>query len=287
MLRHAAVCLAAAGALISAACSNSSGTSSSSPPSGGHSLPVIQLADMPTGTATLSWSPATTLITTTVDMHGFTPSSSHAMHIHPGTCADQTQPPSVPFPDISAGAGGAVHQSVVSAPVPSGIPRGSYLNIHLAPSAQLGAPTEVSFTPIACADIPAGTPPTGPVTLKLQTPPQHGQIPQGTAMLAYNGTTHSLEVEIKARGLPPNSAHAAHIHSGSCIAQGAVLYPLPDLQANASGDASVTTAVNNVNSAPPATGWYVNVHMGPMSQILNGNSPTLLFAPILCGDGRG
>jgi CHRD domain len=145
----------------------------------------------------------------------------------------------------------------------------------------------VSFTPIACADIPAGTPPTGPVTLKLQTPPQHGQIPQGTAMLAYNGTTHSLEVEIKARGLPPNSAHAAHIHSGSCIAQGAVLYPLPDLQANASGDASVTTAVNNVNSAPPATGWYVNVHMGPMSQILNGNSPILLFAPILCGDGRG
>ena len=56
----------------------------------------------------LSWSPATTLITTTVDMHGFTPSSSHAMHIHPGTCADQTQPPSVPFPDISAGAEGAV-----------------------------------------------------------------------------------------------------------------------------------------------------------------------------------
>lgn len=32
-------------------------------------------------------------------MHGsFTPSSSHAMHIHPGTCAEQTQPPSVPFP---------------------------------------------------------------------------------------------------------------------------------------------------------------------------------------------
>ncbi len=289
MLRHAAVCLVAAGALILGACSNSSQTSSSSPPSpasGGHSLPAIQLADMPTGTATLSWNPTTKLITTAVDMHGFTPSSSHAMHIHPGTCADQTQPPSVPFPDISADAGGTVNQSVVSDPVPSGIPRGSYLNIHLAPSAQLGAPTDVSFTPIACADIPAGTPPTGPVTLTLQTPPQHGQTPHGTATLAYNGTTHSLGVEMKASGLPPNSAHAAHIHSGSCLAQGAVLYPLPDLQANASGDASMTTTVNDVNSAPPATGSYVNVHMGPMSQILSGNSPTLLFAPILCGDVR-
>ncbi len=240
---------------------------------------------MPTGTARLSWDPTTKLITAAVDMHGFTPSSSHAMHIHPGTCAEQTQPPSVPFPDISADAGGAVTQSVVSQ-APGSIPSGSYLNIHLAPNAQLGAPTDVSFTPIACADIPAGTPPTGPVTLKVQAPPQHGQIPRGTATLAYNSTNHTLRVEVTASGLPPNSAHAAHIHAGSCVAQGAVVYPLPDLRANASGDASITTTIDNVNSAPPTTGWYVNVHRGPMSQILSGDSPTLLFAPILCGDVR-
>ncbi|MGH3844917.1 MAG: CHRD domain-containing protein [Pseudonocardiaceae bacterium] len=209
------------------------------------------------------------------------------MHLHPGTCAHQTQPPSVPFPDISANAGGAVKQSVVSGQAPGGIPHGSYLNIHLAPSAQLGAPTDVSYTPIACADIPAGTPPTGPVTLNLQAPPQHGQIPRGTATLAYHPTNHTLTVQIKATGLAPNSAHAEHIHSGSCLTQGAVVYPLPDLQANTSGEASVSTTLNNVNAAPPATGWYVNVHLGPASQILHGNTPTLLFAPILCGDVRG
>ncbi|MGH3856647.1 MAG: CHRD domain-containing protein [Pseudonocardiaceae bacterium] len=247
---------------------------------------MIQLADMPTGAATVSWNPTTKLITVAVHMYGFTPSSSHAMDLHPGTCGAQPQPRSVPFPDISADAGGAVNQSVVSDPVPDGIPTASSVNIHLAPSAQLGTPTEVSFTPIACADIPAATPPTGPVTLQLHPPPQQGQTPTGTATLTYTSTTHTVHVEIKARGLPPKSAHAAHIHAGSCRTQGAVLYPLPDLQANASGEASMTTTVTNV-TAPPPTGWYVNVHMGPMNQILNGNSPTLLFAPILCGDVSG
>jgi hypothetical protein len=49
----------------------------------------------------------------------------------------------------------------------------------------------------------------------------------------------------------------------------------------------VTTTVSNVDAAPPAIGWYVNLHMGPMSQILNGNQPTLLFALLLCGDLNG
>ncbi|WP_297611942.1 CHRD domain-containing protein [Nocardia sp.] len=207
------------------------------------------------------------------------------MHIHPGSCADQTQPPSVPFPDITADTTGAVRQSVVSEPVPGGIPGGSYLNIHLAPSAQLGASTDVSFTPIGCADIPAGTSAAGPVTVKVAAPQKNGAAPAGTVKLAYDGAQHSLQVVLNASGLPAGSAHAVHIHSGSCAAQGAVLYPLPDLQANDAGDASLTATVDNVATAPPATGWYVNVHMGAMSQILDAaGNPTLLFAPILCAD---
>jgi hypothetical protein len=245
----------------------------------------VQLSAAPTGTVTLSWDPNSKHITAAVDMHGFTPSSSHAMHIHPGSCANQTQPPSVPFPDLSADPAGAARQSVVSGPVPAGIPNGSYVNIHLAPSAQLGSPTDVSFTPIACADIPSGTPAAGPVTLTTHAPPRNGQTPAGTAELAYHNGDHTLRVEVKATGLPPNTAHAVHIHSGTCAAQGPVLYPVPDLKADSSGNGSVTATISSVTTAPPPTGWYVNVHFGPMSQILTGaGQPTLLFAPILCGN---
>ena len=287
MLRGVAVSLAVAGGLVSAGCSSSStpGLSPPSPSAGGQDLATVELADMPTGTATLSWNPTTKRITASVEMHGFTPSSSHALHIHRGTCTNQTQPPSVPFPDVTADAGGAVKQSVLSAPVPGGIPRGTYLDIHLVPGPQLDAPTEVGFTPIACADIPADILPAVPVTLTLQ-PPQHGQIPKATATLAYHSTLHTLQVGLKASGLAPNSAHAAHIDSGSCLTQGAVIYPLPDLHADTTGDASVTITLNNVNSAPPASGWSLNVQMGSTSQIFYDNKPTFLFAPILCGDIR-
>jgi Cu/Zn superoxide dismutase len=242
---------------------------------------------MPTGRAVLTWDPNTKLITAVIDAYGFTPGSAHAMHIHPGTCTNQTQPPSVPFGDISADLGGVIRQSVVSTtPAPNGISTGSYLNIHLAPSTQLGSPHDVSFTPIACADIPAGAGPRSPVTLMLRAPSSSGQTPQGSTTLSYDSTAHTLKVEVNASGLPPNSAHAVHIHSGTCRAQGDVLYPLPDLRTDGAGQGSVTTTVNNVNDGPPDTGWYVNLHMGSMTQILSDNKPTLLFAPVLCADAK-
>jgi Cu/Zn superoxide dismutase len=257
-------------------------------PSTAAAAPIdVPLSGMPTGTATLSWNPSTRQITAAVDMYGFTPGSAHAMHLHPGTCADQSQPPSVPFPDLAADAHGVVKQSVSSQPVPAGIPTSSYLNIHLAPMAQLGTPKDVSFTPIACGDVPADTPAGGPVTLTMRFPAKGGTTPAGSSTLRYDAANHTLRVELKVSGLAPNSVHAVHVHSGSCQAQGDVLYGLPDLQANSAGDATGTTTVPNVTSAPPATGWYVNVHFGPMSQILSGNNPTLVFAPILCGDVKG
>jgi hypothetical protein len=115
----------------------------------------------------LSWDLSTKLITAHIKAYGFTPGSAHAMHIHPGTCANQNQPPSIAFGDLPVDAGGAAAASIPSQPAPTGIPTGSYLNIHLAPMAQLGTPKDVSFTPILCADIPAGTPAAGSVTLHL------------------------------------------------------------------------------------------------------------------------
>jgi CHRD domain len=272
--------------LASAACSGSPTSSPPASPSATATAPIsTTLVTTPTGTATLTWDPNSKLITAAIDAYGFTPGSAHAVHIHPGSCAHQTQPPSVPFADLTADTSGAVKENVASStPAPKGIPSGSYLNIHLAPGSALGSPTDVSFTPIACADIPAGSPATGPVTVTFRTPSKNGQTPHATATLTYDPTGHTLRVDLKAGGLSPNSAHAVHIHSGTCRAQGDVAYPLPDLTANATGDATLSATVTNVTTPPPAHGWYLNVHLGPMSQILAAGKPTLLFAPILCGD---
>jgi len=249
--------------------------------------PTVQLAPAPTGTVSLKWDPATQLVSATLDMSGFTPGGAHAMHIHPGTCADQTQPPSVPFADITADGSGVVKQTVESKiKVPKGIPGNSYLNIHLAPMAQLGSPKDVSFTPISCADIPSGSNSAGPVQLTMAPTKHGGTAISGTTDLSYAPSSHQLTVTIKAAGLPPNTVHAAHIHDGSCVQQGAVAYGLPDLKADASGNANETTTVA-VSGPPPASGWYLNVHFGSMQQILQDGKPTMLFAPILCGDIHG
>lgn len=291
MRRLAGVCMVAAGLLALAACSSSSSNSSSSSTSSGGAsaptIPTVQLRSAPTGTVSLKWDPTTQLVAATIDMSGFTPGGAHAMHIHPGSCADQTQPPSVPFNDITADSFGVVKQTVESkAKVPNGIPDHSYLNIHLAPMAQLGSPKDVSFTSISCGDIAPGSNRAAPVQLSMSTPGHSGEPITGTTALSYAPASHQLTVGIKAAGLVPNSVHAVHIHDGSCVRQGAVAYSLPDLKVDASGNAAETTTIA-VSGPPPATGWYVNVHFGSMQQILQDGKPTMLFAPILCGDVHG
>jgi hypothetical protein len=275
--------LALAAVATVAACgssSPSSNLSSSAPTKVG-----VVLGHAPAGTVSLSWSATTKKITANFNMYGFTPDTSHAVHIHRGSCADQGNVV-IPFPDISAGTGGAVKAGLTSSvTAPGGIPAGSYLNVHLAPAAQLGNPGSLGFTPIACADIPPGS--STSATLTMQALPQTGQHPSGAAKVSYDAATKTLTVLLTATGLAPSSAHAAHIHLGSCQTQGLVKYPLDTVTANASGSASVTTVVKNVASGPPASGWYVNLHRGSPSQIQSSGKPTLLFAPILCGNVPG
>ena len=71
---------------------------------------------------------------------------------------------------------------------------------------------------------------------------------------------------------------------GSCDSQGAVKYPLNDLVASPTGAAEATTVIQNVDQAPPASGWYINVHLGSSSQIEQNGQPTLYFQPIICGN---
>jgi hypothetical protein len=274
---------AAAIAVCVAACGSSStpSTSTQATASGVAGPPVVvPLGDQPSGTVMLSWDPQTKNVTAKLQMVGFTPGSSHAMHIHQGSCAAQGDV-LVPFPDVTANNVGAIDTTVTSSqPSAAGLAAGTFLNIHLAPAAQMGGPGSLGYTPISCADIT----PAASTTLTMAPPPQPGQHPQGSAKLTYDPAKKTLSVDATASGLVAGSAHAEHIHLGSCDSQGAVKYPLNDLVASPTGSAETTTVIQNVDQAPPASGWYLNVHLGSSSQIQQNGQPTLYFQPIICGN---
>ena len=272
----AAACVAACGSS-----STPSSTTTSATATGVAGSPVnVALGNQPSGAVTLSWDPQTKNVSAKLQMVGFTPGSSHAMHIHQGSCASQGDV-LVPFPDVTANDGGAIDTTVTSSqPSAAGLAAGTFLNIHLAPAAQLGGPGSLGYTPISCADIT----PAASTTVTMAPPPQPGQHPQGSATLTYDPAKKTLTVAATASGLVAGSEHAVHIHLGSCDSQGAVKYPLNDLVAPPTGAAETTTVIQNVDQAPPASGWYINVHLGSSSQIEQNGQPTLYFQPIICGN---
>jgi len=97
--------------------------------------------------------------------------------------------------------------------------------------------------------------------------------------LTYDPANKTLGVDVTASGLVAGSDHAVHIHLGSCDSQGAVKYPLNGLVASPAGTAEATTVIQNVDQAPPASGWYINVHLGSSSQIEQMGSPPFISSP--------
>jgi Cu/Zn superoxide dismutase len=257
-----------------AACGLSSSNSTSATPA--FPIVVATLDAQPSGTVALSWDYQTKSVSAEVKMTGFTPGSRHAMHIHQGSCAAQGDV-LVPFPDVAANDDGAIETTVTSSqPAPDGLAAGTLLNIHLAPAAQLGDPGSLGYTPISCTDVDPGR-------TALNMAPLPGQRPQGSAKLTYDPANKTLRVDVTASGLVAGSEHAEHIHIGSCDSQGAVKYPLNDLVASPAGTADASTVIQNVDQAPPASGWYLNVHLGSSSQIEENGQPTLYYQPIICG----
>jgi len=90
--------------------------------------------------------------------------------------------------------------------------------------------------------------------------------PSGTAALNWNPQSKMLTVTLHLRGLQPGSNHAAHIHAGTCSSKGQILYPLKNVVADAAGNATSVTTINNMAGGIPATGWNVTVHQGPTAQ---------------------
>lgn len=275
--------LAVAVALLVTACGGSTGTPASTPtsnpptatPTSSATAATATLKHVPNGTADLSWDPTSHMLTVKIALVGLAPSSMHPSHIHTGSCSNQGNV-IYPLQNIVADAHG-VGMATTMVSVSKGIPAsGWYVNVHNGP----GLSPSDQFLPIVCGDVSNASISTTSgvsvhITLNAAPGASAGETVSGMAQLSLAGTT--LMVKLTLSGLEPNSAHAAHIHAGSCESQGAVVYPLTTVMADASGSATVMTTINNVSSIP-ASGWYVNVHHSTALSTQTG------FDPIACGN---
>ena len=208
---------------------------------------------------------------------GLTPGSAHRVDIRPGPC-NTTAAPSITFPTAIVDTYGRMTGTLTSdTTLPGGaLPPMASLLVHLGTDAS----DPLAESIVACGRL--GMVPSAHTGLVLK--PALEPRAHGTAVLRYDAALKTLRVEVTMFGLPPNSSHAAHVHEGFCQVQGPVIYMLPDLVSDANGTAKVSATFTGVTAAPPTAGWYVNVHLGNMSQILSMGSPTIFFQPVACGN---
>jgi hypothetical protein len=269
------VVLILASLLIVAACGTATNPSSSAP-----ALPTqtqVTLNHAPIGTSDLTWDAASQALTVKIALSGLAPNSTHPEHIHKGDCSSNGDI-AYKLNPLTANSLG-VGTSVTTIPgVKDGIPaNGWYVNVHNGP----GLSPDIQFAPIACANITNPTTSTESnqsVHLTLEGTTAANESANGTAQLSID--SGKLTVKLTLTSLTPNSKHIAHIHKGSCEAQGPVLYTLTPVVADVSGKGTSTTVLPNLSSIP-AKSWYVNVHLASTMDDLNTQTG---FDPIACGN---
>ena len=254
-----------------------SSTASGSQPAGEQ----LTLQSMPQGSVTLSRASDGTL-QAQVDVTGLTPGSAHFVEID----RQNSDVPAVEFEQLTADSTGAANATLSSTAPASSIPAGGRLVIRLGLST---SDYVVAAEPIAeSGPLPAHLGGSQRFQLNAVDVDVNGQSRgrlSGNATVAYDPSAQTITVTLNATGLTPG-AHAAHIHSGSCQAQGAVLYMLMDFQADSSGNiVNETRTVTGVTSMPAAGTWYLNLHQGDSGSILVNGTPTLSFRPLLCANG--
>jgi hypothetical protein len=216
---------------------------------------TLRLDNVPSGVTTLHFDPATKIVSLDVDGFGFAPSSAHAVHVHPGTCLDPQNAPSITLPDVTADAKGRLKSTVrTSQPVAGGIPHRSRLDVH-------GS----SATPIMCTDL--GNDPTAAKRLY----PQPGEKPFGTATVTHKSGKVTVAFQLNA--LLRLTSHAVQIRTGSCKVPGAVKYKVDAIRADQNGAVNVTRTIKHPG-AVPRTDWNLVLYEGPDTS----------SRPLLCGD---
>jgi CHRD domain len=244
----------------------------------------LSLSAMPGGTVTLGRNSDGTLAAHVVAT-GLTPGSSHTVEID---TADGT--PAIRLGAFTADGTGAVNTTVTSASSVSELPSDARFAIRLGIVGGDGNENALAREPIAQTGQLSESLGYGSRQYDLHAldvdvnGDNHGRL-SGNATVVYDPTAKTLSVTVDASGLTPGM-HAAHIHQGSCAAQGSVLYMLMDYQADQNGNVvDETRTVSGVNQLPADGSWYLNLHLGDSNSILANGAPTLSFRPLLCANG--
>lgn len=222
----------------------------------------------------------------TVDLYGLTPGSAHAIEIdRPGSVL-----PEVRIGAITADATGQVHTTAKGAGTVGRLAKGSMFVIRLGNNTGDFAHNALAAEAIATTDqlpsYPAGrTFALHAVSMNTNGTSLAGL--SGTAKLVFNAKAKTLTITVNASGLAPGSAHAAHIHVGTCRSQGPVnmKFMFADLKADPHGRiVNQSRVITGVTAPPPAGKSYLNIHLGDMNTIVANGAPALSFRPLLCGN---
>ncbi|GCE13669.1 CHRD domain-containing protein [Tengunoibacter tsumagoiensis] len=243
--------------LTSTALTNASVQARSALPTLTGALALLRHA--PAGVANLRWNPTTKGLIVTIKVEGLQANTHHPAHIHSGLCP--TDGPIVyKLNDVVADAAGNGTSQTMITNVTNGIPATAWhINVHSGPT--LNTPAEA--LPVACGNVKntqtLTTQPQAVTTALGSVATAANQNVMGATYLTLTGTT--LTVRTMVANLVPGTAHAFHIHAGSCESQlpGTILYKLNNLVAGPDGTATSTTTIQNVTTIP-ATGWYINLH---------------------------
>jgi hypothetical protein len=236
----------------------------------------LKLTPMPVGTVSFGRDSKGEL-TVGLNMFGLTPGSAHTVEL----AGPNGSAPVAQFSTLTASSAGQADMTLASTftgSIPSGgrlvilngSQGGSVADEPIAGTSQLSPDAGGSSLPLTAVEVsPDGT--------------SFG-TPKGQANVVYDPAAQTLTVTVNASGLTPGN-HAAHIHLGSCTSQGPVKYMLMDFVADSQGKiAHESRVISGVTTAIPASGWYLNIHQGTSSTIVQNGQPTIFFRPLLCSD---
>ena len=249
-----------------------------------HGSMRLNLEHTPTGKALFTWKPANQTLQVTLSLTGLAPNSTHPAHIHLGSCEQSSMGQVVsPLMDVKADAQGNATVTTmingVKKGIPAPAPKGWFVNVHNGPTLS----TELERRWLACGNVSSVQ--TGPdgvqsAQVNLGATTSADEHVQGTAALSLQGD--QVKVVLQLSGLiPRGTPHMAHIHRGSCAAQGAVVDPLNPVIVDWQGNGTSTTFI--LLPSIPTGPFYINVHEGPMPKT-NQPIPQQDFNPIACGN---
>jgi len=220
----------------------------------GSASATATLGHVPVGTVSFTYSPTLHLARTTMNVTGLAQNGTGVAVVLSGTCS---APGGViwqgaPF---TADANGKVSNFKVNYSKVNGVPAGSIAGIE---TVQGGSETRANYL-LACGPIvstkTAGRN-SGTVTLGPVPGVPNGAITGSATLAQANG---SLVVTVKASGLAPGATNATALDLGSCQYQSYVLYDLPPMTADSSGNGSVTMTINNAEPISASNNWYIAI----------------------------